>query len=187
MVDRGKYLTPFQRKLLEKSLQTKDLRSEYQCRIKIMLLADEGLTKTKISEKLKCTAETARYWMGQARAGQAHNWQDCPRGRPKTINDEYIALLRKLVKSSPREYGYPFKRWTGRWLSKHLKKELDIELSSRHVNRLLNKMGLSTRAKSISHNSLDSSSTDSSITLRELSATDTHTSSSPEWQLNFFN
>ena len=177
MVKQGKYLTPFQRKLLEKNLQT-NLRSEYQCRIKIMLLADEGLSKSEISRSLKCTLETARYWMGQARAGQAHNWQDCPRGRPKTINAEYLELLKKLVKSSPREYGYPFERWTGQWLSKHLKKELDIELSSRHVNRLLNKMGLSTRAK----NRTDSSSSNSGITLRELSATSTQTS--PEWQLN---
>ncbi|MEN9518905.1 MAG: hypothetical protein RLZZ381_1493, partial [Cyanobacteriota bacterium] len=40
-------------------------------------------TLAKISKELKCTSETARYWIGQARAGQAHNWQDCPRGRPK--------------------------------------------------------------------------------------------------------
>lgn len=186
MVKQGKYLTPFQRKLLEKSLQTKDLRSEYQCRIKVMLLADEGLSKAKISETLKCTAETARYWMGQARAGQAHNWQDCPRGRPKTINAEYLALLRKLVKSSPRDYGYPFERWTGQWLSKHLKKELDIELSSRHVNRLLNKMGLSTRARANANNSQDSSSTESNITLRELSSASLP-ASAQEWQLNFLN
>ena len=182
MVKPGKYLTPFQRKLLEKSLQTENLRSEYQCRIRVMLLADEGMSKSKISKTLKCTAETARYWMGQAKAGQAHNWQDCPRGRPKTINAEYLALLKKLVQSSPREYGYPFERWTGQWLSKHLNKELDIELSSRHVNRLLKQMGLSTRAKT-SINSV-SSHTKSGITLRELSATATRTSAFQEWQLN---
>ena len=180
MVKQGKCLTPFQRKLLEKSLQIEDLRSEYQCRIKVMLLADEGLTKTKIRQELNCTAETARYWMGQARAGQAHNWQDYPRGRPKTIDAEYLALLKKLAESSPREYGYPFKRWTGQWLSKHLKKELDIELSSRHVNRLLNEMGLSTRAKSTSTNPSDSSNTGSSIALRELSPTSVSHASSQE-------
>ena len=141
----GKYLTPFQRKSLEKSLETKQLRSEYQCRIKVMLLADEGMTKAKISQTLKCTQETARYWIGQARAGQAHNWQDCPRGRPKITNDEYLIRLRELATGSPHDYGYPFKRWTGQWLSQHLSKEFDIKLSSRHVNRLLKKMGLSTR------------------------------------------
>jgi putative transposase len=37
----GQYLTPFQRKLLQKSIQT-DLRPEYRRRIEIMLLADIG-------------------------------------------------------------------------------------------------------------------------------------------------
>jgi transposase len=180
----GKYLTPFQRKLLKKSLQINDLRSEYKCRIKIMLLADEGLTKAKISKALKCTNETARYWIGQARAGQAHNWQDCPRGRPKTTSAEYLTLLKKLVKSSPRDYGYPFERWTGQWLSKHLKQELNIELSSRHVNRLLKDMGLSTRAELTTNNSLSTNSTEESIALRELSSVSA-TSTSQEWQLNF--
>jgi transposase len=176
----GKYLTSFQKKLLEKSLETKNLRSEYECRIKIMLLADEGLTKAKISKTLKCTQETARYWIGQARAGQAHNWQDCPRGRPKTISAEYLNRLSQLAKGSPREYGYSFERWTGEWLSKHLNKELGIELSSRHVNRLLKEMGLSTRKKLINTNK----SKDSGIVLRELSDVSAPVSSQ-EWQLNF--
>jgi transposase len=183
----GKYLTPFQRKLLKKSLQINDLRSEYQRRIKIMLLADEGLTIAKISQTLKCTSETARYWIGQAKAGQAHNWQDCPRGRPKTTNDKYLARLKELASNSPRDYGYSFERWTGQWLSKHLDKELNVQLSSRHVNRLLKQMGLSTRVKSaVTENSLNEneSKENPSIKLRELSSTSTSISLQ-EWQLNF--
>lgn len=186
MEKQGKYLTPFQRKLLQKSLQTEDLRPEYQCRIKVMLLADEGLTKAEITKTLKCTKETARYWIGQAKAGQAHNWQDCPRGRPKVVDAKYSARLKELATGSPRDYGYSFERWTGQWLSKHLNKELGIEVSSRHVNRLLKEMGLSTRAKSTTENSseTDNSNTDSSITLRELSPASAP-ESLQEWQLNF--
>lgn len=181
----GKYLTPFQRKLLEKDLQTKDLCPDYQRRIKVMLLADEGLTKTKISKILKCTKETARYWIGQAKAGQAHNWQDCPRGRPKTIDDNYLARLKELTIDSPRNHGYSFERWTGHWLSKHLDKELGIEVSSRHVNRLLKEMGLSSRDKS-SVNNLSNKNDNSNlnITLRELSPASAP-QSPQEWQLNF--
>jgi hypothetical protein len=40
-VEQGQYLTPFQRKLLLKSLQA-ELRPEYRRRIEIMLLADSG-------------------------------------------------------------------------------------------------------------------------------------------------
>ena len=186
MENQGKYLTPFQRKLLEKNLQAKNLRPEYQRRIEIMLLADEGLGKVQISKTLKCTQETARYWSGQAKAGQAHNWQDCPRGRPKTISAEYLTHLKELASNSPRDYGYSFERWTGQWLSKHLHKELGIELSSRHINRLLKQMGLSTRAKSVNRNSFaqDNNPESSGIALRELSSVSA-SASTQEWQLNF--
>jgi transposase len=72
-------------------------------------------------------------------------WQVQPLGRPKIITEEYVAFLQELMKRSPKDYGYPFQRWTAAWLRCHLAKELGIEVSDRHVNRLLNQMGLSTR------------------------------------------
>jgi len=57
------------------------------------------------------------------------------------VNDQYLERLKELVSHSPRDYGYPFQRWTAQWLSKHLK-EFGIEVSDRHINRLL-KVGLS--------------------------------------------
>jgi hypothetical protein len=55
--------------------------------------------------------------------------------------------LKELVSRSPREYGYPFQRWTAQWLKKHLAKKLGIEVSDRHINRILKELGLSTRSK----------------------------------------
>jgi transposase len=71
--------------------------------------------------------------------------QGKPMGRPKTITNEYILHLKELVGHSPKTYGYPFSRWTAAWLGFHLAKELGIEVSDRHINRLLQRMGLSTR------------------------------------------
>jgi transposase len=71
-------------------------------------------------------------------------WQVQPLGRPKIITEEYVAFSQQLVNRSPKEYGYPFQRWTAAWLRCHLAKELGIEVSDRHVNRLLHQMGLST-------------------------------------------
>lgn len=186
MKKQGKCLTFFQRKLLEKSLQTKDLRPEYQRRINIMLLADEGFSKVEISKALKCTTETARYWSGQAKAGKAHHWQNCPIGRPKTINEKYLARLKQLATANPRDLGYSFERWTGQWLSKQLNKELGIEISSVHVNRLLKQMGLSSRPKSLDDNSpfTDSSTKKHRLELRNLSSVSTPVSTQ-NWQLNF--
>jgi putative transposase len=88
-------LTPFQRKLLLKKLQA-DLPVEYRQRIQIMLLADEGQSQTQISQALKCSRETVRHWVMVAKVGKAHEWQDTPLGRPKTVNQEYLNRLREL-------------------------------------------------------------------------------------------
>jgi transposase len=142
----GKFLSPFQRRLLQKSLQ-KDLPASYRQRIEIMLLADQGKSQTAICQDLGCCPATARYWMQIARTGMAHQWEDCPVGRPKAINDQYLERLKELISHSPRDYGYSFRRWTANWLQKHLAKELGIEISDRHIKRLLKQMGLSTRKK----------------------------------------
>lgn len=82
-----------------------------------------------------------------AQDGKAHHWQEHPIGRPQTINQRYLERLKELVSHSPQTYGYPFKRWTAGWLGQHLAKEFEIEVSDRHINRLLKKMGLSTRSQ----------------------------------------
>jgi transposase len=143
----GIYLTSFQRKLLLISLK-KSLPESYRQRIEIMLLADEGKTQRSICQILGCCPATARHWMHIARTGMAHQWQDCPIGRPKAVNDEYLERLKELIGSSPRDHGYSFHRWTANWLGKHLAKEFGIEISDRHLKRLLKQMGLSTLPKS---------------------------------------
>jgi ATP-binding cassette, subfamily B, bacterial HlyB/CyaB len=52
------FLTPFQRKLLHKSLQ-EDLPESYRQRIQIMLLADEGKSQTQICKTLGCSPATS--------------------------------------------------------------------------------------------------------------------------------
>jgi transposase len=142
----GKLLTLFQRQMLQKRLQ-QDLPESYRQRIEIMLLADEGKTQIEICQTLKCSPATARHWIHIARTGMAHQWQDCPLGRPKAVNDQYLERLRELACHSPHDYGYSFRRWTGNWLSQHLAKELGIIVSGHHINRLLKQMGLSMRSK----------------------------------------
>ncbi|ACK68875.1 conserved hypothetical protein [Gloeothece citriformis PCC 7424] len=144
----GKFLTPFQRKLLQKSCQNRELSEPYRQRLQIMLLADEGKSQAEICQQVGCCHGTARHWILMARTGQAHHWQDQPIGRPKAVNDQYLERLKELVNQSPKDCGYSFSRWTAGWLSKHLAKEFEIEVSDRHINRLLKQMGLSTRPKS---------------------------------------
>nr|WP_238361234.1 helix-turn-helix domain-containing protein [Iningainema tapete] len=145
-----------------------DLRPEYRRRVEIMLLADAGQSQAQICETLLCSPETARYWIAMAQAGLAHNWSARPMGRPKTVNEQYLARLKELASHSPREHGYPFQRWTAQWLSKHLEKELGMKLSSCHINRLLKEMGLSTRPKDNTTEKYSSSQKDINITIGNL-------------------
>lgn len=168
----GKYLTSFQRKLLLHSLQD-NLPEQYRLRIEIMLLADLGKTQTQICQALGCSAATARHWISIARSGQAHNWNNNPIGRPSTVDDQYLERLKELVSHNPREFGYPFQRWTSQWLSKHLARELGVQIGDRHIRRLLKDMGLSTRPKPScpnEENNYSDSSTNTNIVIRDLSS-----------------
>jgi transposase len=144
------YAAPTLEKLLLATLSKqdlKDLRPEYRRRLEIMLRTKMGQSQAEICAALRCSQDTARYWMSIAQTGQIHNVYNQPIGRPKIVNQQYLDRLKELVTHSPRDYGYPFKRWTARWLSKHLAKEFKIEVSDRHINRLLKQMGLSTRGE----------------------------------------
>lgn len=169
----SQYLTPFQRKLLEKSLQ-EDLPKSYRQRVQIMLLASEGKSQTEICQILGCCSATVRHWMHIARAGMAHQWQDCPIGRPKTVSDEYLARLKELLAHSPRDYGYSFRRWTVNWLAKQLTKEFGVEVSDRSIKRLLKQMGLSTVPKpSNTDKSTNENANNAKILIRDLKTSNT--------------
>lgn len=164
----GKYLTPFQHQLLRKSLK-ENLSNLYRQRIEIMLLADEGKSQIEICRILKCCPATVRHWIHVARAGMAHQWQDCPIGRPKAVNDEYLERLKELLSHSPRDYGYSFQRWTVNWLTKQLAKEFGVEVSDRHIKRLLKQMGLSTINKpSNTQENTNKNANNSKIFIRDL-------------------
>ena len=139
------YLTPFQRQMLQENIQ-KELPNSYRQRLEIILLTDNGKTQAEICRIIGCCTSTASRWIQLTKAGLAHNYLDCPVGRPKLVTDEYVELLRELLQHSPRDYGYPFRSWTVSWLGKHITKEMGIEVSESHLKRVMRDLGLSTRA-----------------------------------------
>jgi transposase len=175
MDKQGQFLSTFQRKYLEKNLQ-KDLPKHYNQRIKIMLLADDGKTQIQICKELGCSQSTARHWIAIAKSGQAHQWNNYTVGRPQVMDEQCLERLRELVTQSPKEvkvpncdFTYSARYWTGKKLSEHISAELGIKISDRHINRLLKKMGLSTRPKS---NSIESNNqkniSQNSIVIRDI-------------------
>ena len=138
------YLTPCQRQMLAENLH-QDLPHAYRQRLEIMLLTDRGKSQAEICRKLGCCTATASRWILLTKTGLAHQYLDCPVGRPKIVTAEYIELLGALLQHSPSHYGYPFKNWTVNWLGKHIAKEIGIEISESHLKRVMGELGLSTR------------------------------------------
>jgi diguanylate cyclase (GGDEF)-like protein/PAS domain S-box-containing protein len=78
---------------------------------------------------------------------QEEPWSLPSLGRPKATTHQYLQRLQELVNHSPEDYGYARKRWTGQLLKQQLATEFSIEVSDRHINRLLQQMGLSLRQR----------------------------------------
>jgi transposase len=144
----GKYLTAFERKILEQSLE-RETQELYRKRLHVMLQADVGLSQSQICLELGCSRSTVRFWMTMVRSGNALRWNDSGLGRPKTADEKVINHLVILWQQSPRNYGYDAAHWRGKWLRRLLIRDLDVQLSVRHINRLLRKMGLATRKTSL--------------------------------------
>nr|AVH79545.1 hypothetical protein [Synechocystis sp. PCC 9413] len=146
----GKYLTAFQRKLLQKKLDapTENLPERLRKRIQIMLYADDGKSQAEICQLLKCSAATARTWILKAQSGTAHQWQEHPIGRPKIVEEQHIERLIELVNTDPRELGEKFDEWTGYSLSRRLEKEFGITVTKHHINRLLKQKAVSNERDS---------------------------------------
>jgi transposase len=147
--------------------QLSDLEPIYRRRLEIAVRTHLGQSQAEICSALGCSKDTARHWMTIAKTEGLSSWYSKPIGRPQRVDEEYKQRLRELVRSSPKEHGYAFKRWTASWLSKQLAKELGIEISDRHVNRLLKQMGLSTR-KSCATESSQAEIRGQSIVIRDL-------------------
>jgi transposase len=152
----NKYLTDLQREVLETALKQQDLSKEYQNRLKIMLLADEGRKQVDICNELKCSQATARYWILVLQEGKALTWNQTKRGRPIKVSATYREILRDVLSQSPRRLGYPFRYWTADKLVAHMQKETGISICKRQMYRLLEEEGLSTRPKQINRFTLQS-------------------------------
>jgi transposase len=157
----GKYLTPEQRNSLKWHLSQKPSKI-FSTRIEIMLFADEGKSQSEICKILGCTPSTASRWITLAHSGMSHQWNLYSRGCPKKINQQYLQRLKELVSRSPRDFDYPFEKWTGDWLAKHLAEEFGIKVTKHHINRLLKEVrpikiqDLSLhQSKNLNHNSIN--------------------------------
>lgn len=70
-------------------------------------------------------------------------------GNYRKATEEYIALLLEVIEKAPGEFGYEFGRWTAQRLSIYLEEQTKIKLSSKQINRILQKKSMFISGRNI--------------------------------------
>lgn len=73
-----------------------------------------------------------------------------PKREQAPESQSYTQHLQTIANLSPRQLGYPFRRWTISWLNYHLSNEHGFCLSDRQISRALQQLGISIQAASSS-------------------------------------
>jgi len=107
-------------------------------RAQMIRLSAAGQTASEIAASWAMTGEAVRRTIHRFNAEGISGLPDKPRqGRPPKKTDRYVALLKEVVLTSPRDLGYPFNAWTLERLREHLAIQTRIVLSSPYLSQLM--------------------------------------------------
>jgi transposase len=105
-------------------------------RLRMVLLLKEGYKPKEVATILRTTERTVYTWKKRYSEEGVEGLRTRARtGRKKRLSDEDRELLKRRLKQ--RDY------WTTRDVRTLITRELGVEFTTRHVARLLRKMGLS--------------------------------------------
>lgn len=120
----------------------KDKRPEVRQRAMGLRLLHEGNPPKEVARFMSVSQPTVYDWH--------HRWQEhgleglsnrAKSGRPRKADDNYIAILEKVIEQDPQELGYTFTLWTVTRLRLHLEKETGILIGHTQFNALLKENG----------------------------------------------
>ena len=82
-------------------------------------------------------------WVRWFRLADVEGLRSLPCGRPvTTLTHRVVALLIKLVRESPRKYGYIRSRWTSELLAIEVEEQLGVSIHASTVRRILPALGI---------------------------------------------
>ena len=132
------HLTAAQRRRLQALLRDANASPRVHVRATVLLLSARGVGGEEIAQTLGLTRRTVTNlrarWRMQGLRGLADRSRS---GRPPRADAAYRAALRRVVRRSPRAFGYVFARWTAPRLAAHLKRQTRVKLSAARVAALL--------------------------------------------------
>jgi transposase len=107
-------------------------------RAQMIRLSAAGRTAAEIAALWELTGQGVRKVIHRFNREGIAGLADRPRrGRPRKTDGRYIALLKRAVRVSPRDVGYPFGCWTLDRLREHLARRTRVTLSVPHLSRLM--------------------------------------------------
>ena len=134
-------------------IATEGLLSREEMETRRLAAASEllgGLTQSKVASKYGVSRTTASRW---ARALN-HNGVDGLRkrratGRPSRLRPDQLAQLREIYNEGALASGFESDRWTTSKLAQVIEQKFSVHYDQDHVGRLLHKLGLRTRRRSV--------------------------------------
>ena len=127
-------LSPSERDELISITRARSTPQSLATRARIVLLAADGVTNTKIADRMRLSKPTVGIWRNRYRTQRLAGLYDEPRpGGPRSIQDEQVAtLLRKTLKTKPKDATH----WSCRSIA------AETKLSKSTVQRVWKAFGL---------------------------------------------
>jgi transposase len=111
-------------------------------RAQALLWLSDGMPVYEISQRLGITRQTVYYWVSsyhnRCNTSFRERLQDRPKsGCPPTKSTLILRELDALLRTSPRQHGYPHAEWTASLLGKVLQREHALPVSTPTIRRCL--------------------------------------------------
>jgi transposase len=124
--------------------------AETDAKAKLRLLAalkrKKGWTIDQIASDLEKPVMTVHNWLKALDEFGVQRRYDIKRsGRPKRLSIKQLNTLRKDLLKSPTAHGFSELFWNTRVVQEHVKRKYGVSFVSRHMTRLLHKIGYSLK------------------------------------------
>lgn len=130
--------------LKRRYLAERDVRARQ--RLQAAFLRKQGRTLVEIAGVVGRPFNTVSDWLRHFEEEGLKSAKDKPRsGRPKRLTDTQLLALRNDLIKNPAAFGYPEGFWSTRLVQEHVRKKFRARFVSRHMTRLLHKIGFSLK------------------------------------------
>lgn len=124
--------------------------AETDAKAKLRLLAalkrKDGWTIDQIAGDLEKPVMTVHNWLRALDEFGAQRRYDIKRpGRPKRLSAKQLNALRKDLLKPPTAFGFSESFWNTRVVQEHVKRKYSVSFVSRHMTRMLHKIGYSLK------------------------------------------